>query len=494
MSVWQRAHEAFRRFSRRRPVEPENEMDDAARFSIVQKLVDLSREDWKYADLYLREAEAAVAPLCTREQLQGLVGQRARVKRLVSDLERAIRRGDWPAAEELAAEGSELRGRVERDSRLLALAESIYGMRSLEASTTTLALTGAVAQPARLLEREIARICGDLRTLAEWDAAKRGFYEVRAGELERLVVDLPEDPPPSVDPAELRDAALDAAGDADFSAVLRIARSAARSGQDRMGRIRAPRPSSGWVARLADAIPDDALKGAARLGLEPAELEPNAALNAYLSCGCADHPVLPAHPLTEERREPEACTCGHACPPDVGRSLKSSLDALMVHPFLTSGGTRYLPWFGAEVVLVESFPEDESDARTPLLESLLLPKRRGLARLAIEDALLSKGPKVCEELGLDPTAYRITCIPFDVYERVAERFGWGARQLWTHFDGYQVTRELHLQALVGGDVRFGGADDLCGVGRAYDSEYITARFAVVRRERFEAREPKGEGE
>jgi hypothetical protein len=165
----------------------------------------------------------------------------------------------------------------------------------------------------------------------------------------------------------------------------------------------------------------------------------------------------------------------------------------MVHPFLTSGGTRYLPWFGREALLVESFPEGEPDTHSPLLEALSLPQRRGLTRLAIEDVLLSKGPQICEELGLDPTVYRITCVPFDIYKRLADRYGWGMQPFWTHFDGYQVTRELQLQALVGGDIRFGGADDLCAVGRAYDSEHISARFAVVRRDRFEAREPRGEG-
>ncbi len=240
---------------------------------------------------------------------------------------------------------------------------------------------------------------------------------------------------------------------------------------------------------MAEPIREDAVERARGLGLEPAALEPNEAVNAYSSCSCADRAVLPAFPLSEERRELEACTCGHACPPNVGKSLKNSLDALMVHPFLTSVGTRYLPWFGAEAVLVESFPEDGSDARTPLLESLSLPRRRGLTRLALEDALLSKGPGLCEDLGLDPTAYRITCVPFDVYERLANRYGWGRQELWTHFDGYQLTRELELQALVGGDVRYGGADDLCGVGRGYDSDHITARFAIVRRDRFEAREP-----
>ncbi len=467
-------------------------MEETARFSIVEKLIGLSRADWKYADLYLREAEAGMAQLCTEEQFRGLLAQRSRVEQLASDLRRTIQRGDWPKAEQLAREGTELRDRVERNSHLLTLAGTIYGKRSLEASTTALALTGAVAQPARVLEREISRLCGDLRGLAEQDVSHRGLFERRAAELERMVVELPEDPPPGVDPSELREQALEAADGADFAAVLRIARSAARSGQDRMGRIRAPRPSPGWVERLAEPIPQDAVQCARRLGLEPARLEANAAFNAYLSCCCADRAVLPSAPLTEERRELEACTCGHACPPEVGTGLKRSLDALMVHPFLTSGGARYLPWFGREALLVEAFPEDEPDARTPLVDALSFPRRRGLARLAIEDALLSKGPSVCEDLGLDPIVYRITCIPFDVYKRLADRYGWGTRRLWTHFDGYQVTRELQLQALVGGDVRFGGADDLCGVGRAYDSDHITARFALVRRDRFEAREPRDE--
>ncbi len=127
-----------------------------------------------------------------------------------------------------------------------------------------------------------------------------------------------------------------------------------------------------------------------------------------------------------------------------------------------------------------------------LLQELSLPRRSGLPRLAIEDALLRHGPSLCDELGLEPLEYRLVCIPFDVYTRIAEDCGWGGQELWTHFDGYQVTRELHLRALVGGDARFGGADDLCGVGRNYDSSHITARFALVRRDRFLARGPRPE--
>jgi hypothetical protein len=230
---------------------------------------------------------------------------------------------------------------------------------------------------------------------------------------------------------------------------------------------------------------------AAKLGLEPASVPARPELNAYLRCACADRPSLPQAALEGTHREPEGCTCGHACPPGVAPGLKSSLDALMVHPFVTSGGTRYLPWFGPEVALVEGFAEDGDESPAGLLQALGLPRRTALPRVRIEHALLGRGPALCAELDLDPQRYRLVCIPFDVYNRIGPERRWGRREIWTHFDGYQVTREFRLQALVGGDARFGGPDDLCGVARQYDSERITARFAIVRRERFEAREPRG---
>ncbi len=59
----------------------------------------------------------------------------------------------------------------------------------------------------------------------------------------------------------------------------------------------------------------------------------------------------------------------------------------------------------------------------------------------------------------------------------------------TMFDGYlirTVAGQVRLQALVGGDARYGGLYDLLGVGRDYDSDRLIARFAVVHRERMVA--------
>ena len=91
-----------------------------------------------------------------------------------------------------------------------------------------------------------------------------------------------------------------------------------------------------------------------------------------------------------------------------------------------------------------------------------------------------------KELGLDPRTFRLVCIPPDVHLRLGEAEGWGRQPYWTHFDGYLVMADGRLQALAGGDARFGGLYDLLGVGRDYDSDKLLARFAVVRRDRMVA--------
>jgi hypothetical protein len=49
-----------------------------------------------------------------------------------------------------------------------------------------------------------------------------------------------------------------------------------------------------------------------------------------------------------------------------------------------------------------------------------------------------------------------------------------------------VMADGRLQALAGGDARYGGLYDLLGVGRDYDSDKLVARLAVVRRDRMVA--------
>jgi len=185
----------------------------------------------------------------------------------------------------------------------------------------------------------------------------------------------------------------------------------------------------------------------------------------------------------------EALVEQHPWPPDVSEHVKLLVSQFVRQAFINSGGARYRPAFAAESVLIEDFSEDQEPPKdAPLLTALGLGRRRGLARDEIEVALLAHGARIlADELGLDPHESRLLCVPPDVYSRFGRDHGWGAQPQWTHFDGYQVMKGGRLRALVGGDARYGGLNDLTSIAPSDQRESVIARFAVVRRARQVAR-------
>ncbi len=170
------------------------------------------------------------------------------------------------------------------------------------------------------------------------------------------------------------------------------------------------------------------------------------------------------------------------------KDLQSRIQLFAIHPFINSAGVRFLPPMVGEDVLVESFADPEAGAAMPksgLLAALGLDQRNQLSRLQIEAVLLEKGNALLrDELGLDPFAFKLVCIPPDLHWRIGLECGWGQQKIWTHFDGYMIMADGTLHALAGGDIRYGGIYDLLGISRNYDSDRVIARFAVVQRQRL----------
>jgi hypothetical protein len=129
-------------------------------------------------------------------------------------------------------------------------------------------------------------------------------------------------------------------------------------------------------------------------------------------------------------------------------------------------------------------PEKPSE----LLTALGLTRRNGLSRAEIEIGLREKGAiLVREQLGLDPTKFRLVCIPYDVYARLGQERKWGQQPRWTHVDGYQLLKGRPMRALVAGDIRFGGLFDLCSLSQVDERETVVTRLAVIHRERLGVR-------
>ncbi|MGZ6139719.1 MAG: hypothetical protein ACXWLA_03550, partial [Myxococcaceae bacterium] len=174
---------------------------------------------------------------------------------------------------------------------------------------------------------------------------------------------------------------------------------------------------------------------------------------------------------------------------DTPDAQRDRIVMFVTRPVLSSGGARFVPPLVEEDVLIETFDEGPAGAdigKNGLAEALGLKRRWGLDRLTIERAIQAKGAGVVKSLGLDPWKFRLVCVPPDVYGAVCQRRGWGKQEIWTHLDGYLATRERKLLALAGGDVRYGGFQDLVGVGTEYDSDRLLTRFAIVDRRRIRA--------
>ena len=459
--------------------------------AVLQALVNVSTVDLLYAGQYLWRAEALLPTVCTRQQYRTLRHDQVSLPSLTAGIRHATEQGDWSRVRILAQQAAAARERLAAGGQILLIADAVYGPRLLHADATTLALSGVVALPHSNLARARDALLGQLDTLTAQDTDWAAFYRSRAAHfaLCRLVRD--QKSGATLDETRLRQQILTAVATGDFARVKRLTASSTAEDGEAWARLCAPGPAEGRARESAAVFSPASPTRARELGLAMETLEGVGGLNRYLGCRCAERASLPAAPLSEIRQEAENRTCGHPWPADVPPGLRRSLDLLMGHPFISSAGIRYLPWFGPEAVLVETFSEDDPNARTGLLSALGLPRRRGAARVLIEDALLTNAPRVCTRLGLDPAEFTVACIPFDAYLRLAPKYGWGQRELWTHFDGYQVTRALHLRALVGGNARCGGPDDLSSLARDRDSEQLTVRFVVLRRGRF-VRDARGE--
>ena len=465
-------------------------METAAK-ALMTALIDAGNIDTVYRDVYLDRARGVLTPMLSREEFHRLEQGRAALAELPLTIARALDSANWSLVKELSERAHTLKQTIDDKAALVQTARSVYNVRDVRLDPFSPGLEPFTRIPRRELPALRKRTLELLETLERADVAWNDFYAARRRAFEAR---------PQTGAELETDATSSAAG------AVESARQALNAGD--MKRLAAladaltavDTPSASVVSHAADV-------GTARIDDETRhELQPVAYSSETLArarqLGLTSRHLEARMELASLRRyawTPSSDEHGHGAaaqvplPSGSPDGLRENLAMFAIHPLVNCGGARYLPSLAAEDVLIEDFP-DPGDGETPaaseLVKSLGLPGRRGLPRIAIEQALLMHGARVLEtELGLDPRVFRLVCIPPDVYVRVGEAEGWGRRPFWTHFDGYlirTVMGQVRLQALAGGDVRYGGLYELLAVGRDYDSDRLLARFAVVQRARMVA--------
>jgi hypothetical protein len=448
---------------------------------LVSELIDTGNVDTVYRDVYLRRARTLMAGVLSTEEFQRLEREKDELATLPIVIGRAVEKADWARVKQLSSRGEGLRRAAEGKRRQLETARGVYGVTDVRLDPFSPGLLPFTRLAGRDLPALRAGAVEHLRSLERADAEWKDFYGGRRAALQALAVttsDSPATGPVSMDPREAAQRALkagDMRGLATLADTLMAAVTPAKAGP-------APSAVSAQVeADLLTTYSDETLDGARRLGLAARHLESRAEFASLRQYAW--------NPLFADERG-RVSVKQVPLPPGTPEGFRERLEMLIIHPLVNSGGARHLPTLVAEDVLVEDFADPGDGDETPASELLAIlgfSGRRGLPRIAIEQALLTHGADVLEKrLRLDPRRFRLVCIPPDVHLRLGEAEGWGRQSSWTHFDGYIVMADGRLRALAGGEARFGGLFNLLGVSRDYDSDRVMARFAVVRRERMTA--------
>jgi hypothetical protein len=450
---------------------------------VVEELLEVARCDTAFADLFQQRARELLSSELTEAQYAGLAevdDQLANVTNLIAG---AVELGDWQRVRDLTGKATDLKRTASERAPIRSVAARVYGVADVLVDPFSPGICQLAGVPERDLPALRDAAVKRLERLRAADPGWADLYDARRKALAGLrlaaVSAVADDAKPTG--ASLRARAHKALVDGDLAQLQQLSAQLvdAEKGAGGAGERAAATEGIPPPPDLARPFARDVCDRAGRLGLAAQRVDSTAE-----QVRARFRPSWRATLASEDAANTVRLSV--SVPGDAPEALRDSLALLMNRAFVTSAGTRYMPSFVAEDVLVEDFDEAARDASAtaPLLQALGLPGRSGLARRRIERALRERGAAVVTDLGLDPREYRVVCLPVDVYTRLGAKRGWGKQEIWTHFDGYMATKERKLMALVGGDVRFGGLHDLVTVGADYDSDRLVARFAVVQRRRF----------
>ena len=466
-------------------------VEAAERWRLAKDLVEVSAIDTVYGDLYLQRARDFLAPALSDAEFAALQRLETEALNLPNRISVAMKQANWMEVKELSSRISSLKRTLVEKENLLQLGQKIYkpGEPPLDPFSPGLQGLAKSSDPQALLRK----LSVQLERLQKTDPDWHDFYGAR-----RSAVAAKNTHSSQVSgEADLRGSrlehkAFEALNSGDFANLEKMA---ALIEKEESGTERATDPSWQFAGKSSDftfQFPQEVVNRARGLGLSPMRMGADIRVHNLSPEDLSPLYRYLWHPtFTDEISQQGAVLAKKEIPlpADTPAAFRDLLELYALHPFINSGGSRFIPFLAEEDVLVEDFDEPDPGKALPvsaLLSALGLDDRRGLSRIRLEKVFLDHGNAIIRDIGLDPFRFRLICIPPDVYGRVGHRKGWGQKQLWTHFDGYMVTKNRTFSALAGGDVRFGGPDDLVGISRDYDSERIIARFAVVQRRRMEA--------
>jgi hypothetical protein len=458
----------------------------------ISLLLEISRLDTLYRDLYFQRVHQLIEPLLSQSAYartkQGLTS----IVVVERQLRAAVERGEWSRARELTERIRGIQSAAAASAEWMKYAEALYdGAADIPIDPFSPGFHVFAGCSIEKLEEWQDRAIAILSTLRRTDDLNKDFYARRESDFEALSIaapkDLPKENAAKANTGPLKLEALEALDKGNLSQLDQVViklmeKPAAKKAEQESTKVEPAEP-----VELGDdlrySFSEATLAAASRLGLAPLRTESRRHL-AYL----IPYSWQPSFLRDEIKLRSKEQVARLTYPSGTADQMKEAIEFYLLNPFITSGGTRYLVPLVVEDLLIEDFTEPEPKQEMPLselLRALGIESRWGLSRIDIENVLLQHGPRILEEeLKLDPEAFRLVVIPPDIFAHFGPERGWGQKQMWNHFEGYRVRENGNLWALAGGDKRFGGPHDLVSFNPAFTRDTLLTRFAVVQRKRM----------
>ena len=471
---------------------------DTSATKAVGLLIEASNADTVYRDLYLRRARHFLSATLDEFAYRAIGSTEKEIEDLMRRSRSAVLQRDWSQAAELSARADGLRQRKAAMGNMAAIGKDVYDPDIVAFDPFS---PGKHLGPQSERNQPVVRkqLMDTLASLGKLDPSLAASYEKRRNYFASLeLADTAVSQKNSQrDRTQVERLAVEAAEKGDAATLQRLSQelrdwkesgtaTASTSAAPAMARYECP-------VDLAVPFAPDVVARARELGFAEAHTTPISEIAAARETVYAHvWQPSPANPDMEREGVLRAQAQAEINLPEqiLTEDVKVLFGQFVQQIFVNSGGARYLPPLSSERTLIEDFAEEEAaaDAPSKLLEALGLAKRSALSRMGIETALARSGGEILEKrLGVDPLEFRLVCIPYDLHLRFGRDRGFGKWRHWTHFDGYQVMAGNRLRALVGGDGRFGGLNDLVSISPSDARDGVYARFAVVRRARMTGR-------
>jgi hypothetical protein len=464
---------------------------DEKLLKLISGLIEISGVDTVYRDVYLQRVRHLIAKELPRESYLEFTKEQELVLYLNQKIRSAMNEEDWNKVKELSERMLIVQKKLETNHTLIRHGKSIYdfpGIAIDEFSPGLQSFAAAKSSDLAAIKKDISQ---KLAETEKEDPSMKNFYRTRKTAFEGISIRIPKKDQSifsGMTPDQIHDEALRALNKGDMERLEKLADSFIKKSSGSKGSSQEGLFVTGDESKIPDRFykfEESTLEKAKNLGLSAEHVD---AEREYAKI----YRRFAWHPMVGEEDKVHAGGAQVTHIPideDIPEPMKHRIELHALHPFINSGGARYLPDMVEEDFLVEEFPDPSQGEQPPmtgLLSALGFEKRRGLARIQIEKALFDHGPEIIKELGLEVEDFCLICIPADLHLRLGQRLGWGNQKVWTHFDGYKVMKEGKFMALAGGDVQFGGVYDLVTIGREYESDRVIARFAVIQRKRMEA--------